>query len=134
MPPVTIKNKQLILTLNWVQWLLIVLVFLVILMAVTIKMVLLLWVPLIVAGIIKNNQSIKSQSAYHLVLNTQNQWHLVHQATHQVVEAELDSSWQTPVFIALSLSSSAGKFWYMMLRTRLGGEKYARILVGLKHE
>jgi hypothetical protein len=132
--PVTIKNKELLVTLVWQQYMLIILLGLAIVMGLVIQYGLLLLIPLLLTGLYFNAKIIKTQQNYHLVLNAQNQWHLVHQNTNQVVEAHLESSWHTPVFIALRLSSSLGPFWYMILRSRSGAQKYSRIIIGLHDE
>ncbi|MEZ5473127.1 MAG: hypothetical protein R3E90_15260 [Marinicella sp.] len=134
MQPVTIRNNELVVTLSWLQYVLIGLVLLVLVSMMAFSYWLCLLLPLLLAAFWHNIQKIKNHAEYHLVLNAQNQWHLVHQDSHQVEQAELQASWHAPAFIAVSLSSSLGNFWYMMLRSRLGGGKFARVLVGLNDE
>lgn len=134
MQPVTLKSKQLIHSLVFVQVLLLAVSVLTVVFALAVAYWYLILLPFILGFMYRNHHQLNLQKPFHLVLNAENHWHLVHRKSNQVAEAQLLSSWRTPFIIALKLSSKHGSHWYMMSRQKLGAEKYARIWVGLEND
>lgn len=133
MSPVTIKNDELIPTLIGIQILLVGMSLVVIIFGLFYKIWLLLLLLLLTCYFLYRNQKeIKRHQDFHLVLNEQDQWHFIHVTNKQVIEAQMDSWWQTPSLIAVKLSANEMQYWYMMTRHKIGPEHFSRLIVGLE--
>lgn len=134
MPPVTIKNDKLIPTLFWVQMVLFCLSVLVIIMSLYFQLQSMLLL-LLLTGVFyyRNQHVVQRHKVFDVVMNEQNQWHLIHNDTKQVVEAQLDSWWKTPLMIAVKLSANQAEYWYMIARHKVGPAHFSRLIVGLEN-
>gem|GEM_PF-3901903 len=132
-PPVTLKNKHLVLTLSWVQILLCLIGLALLYGAWFQSQWLVLIFPLIVWRYLLNRRLIQQQTKFDLVMNSTGQWRLVGSDNQQVDEAILKDYWVTPVFMAISLVSELGKHHYIILRNKIDAASYSRLNVGIQN-
>lgn len=92
----------------------------------------LLLLPFVLWQYKTNQNKIKHQKRFNLVMNAACQWHLIDCADRRVTEASLVEYWVTPVFLAISLDSVYGKFHYLILRNKTDEASFSRLNVGIQ--
>ena len=131
MPPVTLKSEALVLTVQWVQVLLLVFLLGVVLIALLVAVWVLVLIPLIIWQYHQNRAVLIRQQTQNLLLNAENQWYLVDSNNQNVAEAQISHYWQMPAFIAISLVSEAGHYWCIILRKNFTAIAFSRVVMGL---
>jgi uncharacterized membrane protein len=130
-PPVTLKSEALVLTVQWVQLLLLMFLLGVVLIALLAAVWVLGLIPLIIWKYHQNRAVLIRHQTQNLLLNAENQWFLVDSNSQNIAEAQLSHYWQMPAFIAISLASKTGHYWYIILRRNFTAITFSRVVMGL---
>ncbi len=126
MQPVTIKNHEIINGLWFSQGLL------------TIVMVVgglvlpwqwSLWVLVLMPVLYYNDKRIRSTPTWSLILNQDRQFYIL--VNDEIETAELASYWHLSRNLWLMISSPQHKHYCLIKQSRVGGPRYARLLMGL---
>ena len=133
-PPVTLKNKQLHDTLYLAQGLITLSMFVIVWLSFNQTNLILLALPFLAWGFIRNHKVIKQNKQFNIVMNAECEWRLVNNVDSKVTEVKLESFWVTPVFLMMDLRTKKQNFRCLVIRRQVEGSAYSRLLLGVQRK
>lgn len=92
------------------------------------------WLLSIVIGLImmwRNHRQIDKNQDHSLMVNSQQQWFL--QVADQSQACQLTAFWHVSQMLWIRLQWQHGVQYYLIKKSRVGGARYARLLMAVNH-
>ncbi len=131
--PVTLKSSQFVPTLYWVQYIVILNIFVFIFFAFHTSLLFLFFVPFFFYLLINNNKKIQYLVSIELMMNTDCLWRIIDQK--KVTDCELIDYWSGTSWVFIALKNQSVVHHFILLRSKIGAEEFTRLKLGvLKNE
>ncbi len=94
----------------------------------------LLALPFLAWGFIRNHKTIQQNKQFNIVMNAECEWRMVNTNDSKVTEAQLKTYWVTPIFLMIHLRTKKQQFHCLVIRRQVEGSAYSRLLQGVQRK